>query len=134
MVWYSHLFQNFPQFVMIHTDKGFSIVNEGEVNVFLKFPCFLYDPVDVGNLISGSSAFWKSSLYIWTFCVAKSLIGFPRWLNGREYACQVEDTSSIPGPGICLGEGSSNPLQYSCLANPMDREAWWARVHSVAKS
>ena len=57
MVWYSHLFKSFPQFVMIHTVKGFSVVNERKVDVFLKFPCFLYDPANVGNLTSGSSAF-----------------------------------------------------------------------------
>ena len=68
MVWYSHLFQNFPRFVVIHTVKGFSIVNEAEVKVFLEFPAFLYDPNDV-NLISDSSAFSKSSLYIWKFSV-----------------------------------------------------------------
>ena len=67
MAWYSHLFQNFPQFVVIHTVKGFSIVNEAEVNVFLEFSCSSDDPVDVGNLISGSSAFFKSSLNIWKF-------------------------------------------------------------------
>ena len=65
MVWYSHLLKNFPQFVVIHTVKavkGFSIVNEAEVGIFVKFPCFLCDPVDVGNLISGSSAFSKTIL------------------------------------------------------------------------
>ena len=65
MVWYSHLFKNFPQFVVIHIVKGFSVVNE--TDVFLEFPSFLYDPVNVGNLISGSSAFSKPSLYIWKF-------------------------------------------------------------------
>ena len=69
MVWYSHLLKNFPQFVVIHTVKGFSVVNEAEVDVFLEFFCFLYDPTDVGNLISGSSAFSKSSLNIWKFSV-----------------------------------------------------------------
>ena len=69
MVWYSRLFKNTPQFVVIYTVKGFSIVNEAEVVVFLKSPCFLYDPVDVGNLISGSSAFSKSGLYIWNFLI-----------------------------------------------------------------
>ena len=57
VVWYSHLFQNFPQFVVIHTVKGFSIVNKAEVDIFLEFSCFFYDPVDVGNLISGSFVF-----------------------------------------------------------------------------
>ena len=69
MVWYSHLFQNFQQFIVIHTVKGFSIVNEAEVDAFLEFPCFSDDPVDIGNWISGSSAFSKSSLNIWEFSV-----------------------------------------------------------------
>ena len=66
MVWYSHLFQNFPQFVVIHTVKGFGIVNEAKIDVFLKLS-FFRDPRDVGNLISGSSAFSKTSLNIWKF-------------------------------------------------------------------
>ena len=69
MVWYSHLFQNFAQFVVIHTVKGFGIVHKAEVNVFLELSCFFDDPVDVGNLISGSSAFSKSMLNIWEFTV-----------------------------------------------------------------
>ena len=69
MVWYSHLFWNFPQFVVIHTVKVFGIINKAEVDVFLEFSCFFYDPVDVGNLISGSSAFSKTSLNIWKFPV-----------------------------------------------------------------
>ena len=70
MVWYSHLFQNFPQFIVIHTVKGFGIVNKAEIDVFfLKLSCFFDDPADVGNLISGSSAFSKSSLNIWRFMV-----------------------------------------------------------------
>ena len=64
MVWYSHLFKNFPQFVVIHIVKGFNVVNEAEVDVFLEFSCFIYDPVDVGNSISGSLTFSKSNLYI----------------------------------------------------------------------
>ena len=68
MVWYSRLLKNFPQFVVIHTVKGFSVVNEAEV-VFLEFSCFFYDPMDVGNLISDSSAFSTSSLTIWKFSV-----------------------------------------------------------------
>ena len=65
MVWYSHLFKNFPQFVVNHTVKGFGIVNKAEVDVFLELSCFFNDPVDVGNLISGSSAFSITSLNIW---------------------------------------------------------------------
>ena len=69
MVWYSHLFQNLPQFIVIHTVKGFGIVNKAEIDVFLELSGFFYDSVDVGNLISGSSAFSKSSLNIWKFLV-----------------------------------------------------------------
>ena len=69
MVWYSHLFQNFPQFIVIHTVKGFGIANKAEIDVFLELSCFLHDPPDVGNLISGSSAFSKTSLNIREFTV-----------------------------------------------------------------
>ena len=69
MVWYSHLLKNFPQFVVIHTVKDFSTVSEAEVDVFLELSCFFYDLTDVGNLISGSSAFSKSSLNIQKFSV-----------------------------------------------------------------
>ena len=77
MVWYSHLFQNFPQFLVIHTVKVFSIINEAEVDVFLEFSCFFDDPTDVGNLISGSSLFSKTSLNIWEFCshIAEAWLG-----------------------------------------------------------
>ena len=69
MVWYAYPLKNFPQFVMIHTVKGFGIVNQAEVDVFLKLSCFFDDPTDVGNLISGSSAFSKTNLNIWKFTV-----------------------------------------------------------------
>ena len=69
VVWYSHLLKNFPQFVVIHAVKGFGIVNKAEVDVFLGFSYFFYDPADVGYLISGSSAFSKTSLNIWKFTV-----------------------------------------------------------------
>ena len=69
MIWYSHLFKTFPQFVVIHTVKGFGAVSKAEVDVFLELSCFVDDPADVGNLISGSSAFSKSSLNIWKFSV-----------------------------------------------------------------
>ena len=77
MVWYSHLFQNFPQFVVIHTVKGFGIVNKAEIDVFLKFSCSFDDPVGVGNLISGSSAFSKASLNIRKHgsCIAEAWLG-----------------------------------------------------------
>ena len=69
MVWYSQLFKNFPQFAVIHTVRGFSVVNEAKVDAFLEFPCFLHDPANVGNLISGSSTSLKPRLYIWKFSV-----------------------------------------------------------------
>ena len=69
MVWYSHLLQNFPQFVVIHTVKGFGVVNKAEIDVFLELSCFFHDPADVGNLISDSSAFSKTSLNIREFTV-----------------------------------------------------------------
>ena len=69
MVWYSHLFNNFPQFVVIHIVKGFSVISKAEVDISLKFSCFFYDLIDVGNLISGSSTFSKYSFYIWKLLV-----------------------------------------------------------------
>ena len=69
MVWYSHLLQNFPQFIVIHTIESFGVVNKAEIDVFLELSCFFDDPMDVGSLISGSSAFSKTSLNIWKFTV-----------------------------------------------------------------
>ena len=69
MLWYSHVLKNFPQFIVIHTVKGFGIVSKAEMDVFLELSCFFDDPADVGNLISGSSAFFKTSLNFWKFTV-----------------------------------------------------------------
>ena len=79
MVWYSHHFKNFPQFVVIHTVKGFGIVNKAEMDVFLELSCFSDDAADVGNLISGSSAFSKSSLNMWKFLVQLEKEKFSDW-------------------------------------------------------
>ena len=86
MVWYSHLSQNFPQFIVIHTVKGFGIVNKAETDVFLELSCFFDDPVDVGNFISDSSSFSKSSLNIWKLLVhlllKSSLENFEHYFTG----------------------------------------------------
>ena len=77
MIWYSHLFKNFPHLLVIHTVKDFGVVNEAEVNAFLELSCIFCDPTDVGNLISGSSAFSKSSLNIYKFSV-EALLGLTK--------------------------------------------------------
>ena len=87
MVWYSHLFQNFPQSVVIHTVKGFGVVNKAEVDVFLELSCFFDDPSKVGNLIFGSSAFSKSSLNMRKFMVHVLLK--PRLANFEHYLTRV---------------------------------------------
>ena len=89
MVWHSHLFKNFPQFIVIHTVKGFGIVNKAEVDVFLELCCFFDDPVDVGNLISGSSAFSKTNLNIWKFKVQVVLKWVRRKLR-RPYKLKIK--------------------------------------------
>ena len=118
MVWYSHFFQNFPQFIVIHTVKGFGRVNKAEIDIFLELSCFFDNPADVGNLISGSSAFSKTSLNIWKFMVHVLL------------SPGLENFGSV---GAAFGEGSGTPLQYSCLENPMDGGAWKAVVHGVTE-
>ena len=95
MVWYSHLFcRRFPQFVMMHTVKGFSIVNETEVDVFLEFPYFLHDPANIGNLISGSPAFLKPSSDVWKFSVHVRLK--PRMQDFEHNLTSMGDESNCP--------------------------------------
>ena len=92
VVWYSHLSQNFPQFIVIHTVKGFGIVDKAEMDVFLELSCFLNDPVDVGNLISGSSAFSKTSLNIWKFTVHILLKhGLTVWITASDPITSAEE-------------------------------------------
>ena len=93
VVWYSHLLKNFPQFVVIHTIKGFGIVNKAEVDVFLEFTCFFYDPKDVGNLISGSSAFSESTLNIWMFLV--HILWKPNLENFEHYFAKYEISTIV---------------------------------------
>ena len=94
VVWYFYLFKSFPQFVVLHTVKGFIVVSEAEVEVFLVIPCFLYDPADVGNLISDSSALSKPSLYSWKFSVhvllKPSLKDFEHYLIEYEMSTIVQ--------------------------------------------
>ena len=140
MIWYSHLSKSFPQFVMTYIVKGFSVVNETEIDVlfffFLKFPCFLYNPTNVGNLISNSSSFSKHSSDIWNFSVCimqkPSIQNFG--LDGKESACNMGDLCLTPGLGRSPEGGHGKPLQYSCLEKSMDRGAWQAIVHGVTKS
>ena len=89
MIWYSHLFQNFPQFIVIHTVKGFGIVNKADMDVFLELSYFFDDPADVGDLISGSSAFSKISLNIWKPMVHILLKPAWRILSITSLACEM---------------------------------------------
>ena len=101
MVWYSHLFKTFPQFVVIHTVKGFSTVGEAAVDVFLEFSCFFYDPTDVGDLISGSFAFSKSSLNIWKFS-AHELLKPSSFFSMTLLACELSAMVRLTLFGIAL--------------------------------
>ena len=92
VVWYFHLFKNIAQLIVIHTVKGFNVVNEGEIDVFLEFPCFFYDPVDFGNLISDLPDFSKPSLYIWKFSVHVLL---KPGLKDFEHNFQVSSVQSL---------------------------------------
>ena len=128
MVWYIHLLKNFPQLVAIHTVKSFGVVNKAEVDVFLELSCFFDDPTDVGNLISGSSVFSKSSVNIWKFMVHVLLK--PGLENFEHYFANIQDKCNC----AVVGEGNGNPLQCSCLENPRDGGAWWAAVYGVVQS
>ena len=99
-VWYSHLFQNFPQFTEIHTVKGFGLVNKLEINVFLELSCLFHDPADVGNLISGSSAFSKISLNIWKFTV--HILLKPGLENFEHYFTSMWDECNCAWAWVCL--------------------------------
>ena len=107
MVWYSHLFQNLPQFIVIHTVKCFGIVNKTEINVFLELSCFFDDPADVSNLISGSSAFSKTSLNIWKFIVNEAELDV-----FLEFPCFIHDPMNIGN----LISGSSAFLNSTCTS------------------
>ena len=112
MVWYSHLFQNFPQIIMIHSVKGFGLVNNAEIDVFLGLSCFFDDPADVGNLISGSSAFAKTSLNIWKFTV--HILLKPGLENFEHYFASMWDECNFAVVLAFFGIGMKTDLFQSC--------------------
>ena len=135
--WYSHLLKNFPQFVGVHTFKGFRVVNKAEVNVFLKLSCFYYDPADVGNLISGSSAFSKSSLNTWKFTVHVLLK--PGLENLEHYFSSVWDESNCVVVTTFFGiaflwdwnENWPFPVPWTLLSFPNLLAYWGQHFHSI---
>ena len=135
VVWYSHLFQNFPQFIVIHTVKGCGIVNKAEIDVFLELSCFLDDPADVGNLISHSSAFSKTSLNIWKFMVHVLLK--PGLENFEHYFTSVWDECVIVGAffGIAFlwnwNENWPFPVLRPLLSVPNLLAYWVQHFHSI---
>ena len=112
MVWYSHLLKNFPQFIVIHTVKGFGIVSKAEIDVFLELSCFFDDPMDVGNLISGSSAFSKSSLNIWKFPVHVLLK--PGLENSEHYLASVWEECSCAAVWTLFGTAFLTGVNWQC--------------------
>ena len=158
MVWYSHLFQNFPQFIVIHTVKGFGIVGKAEIDVFLELSCFFdlisgtvnlqfqgpYVPIslwpvlkcfisDAGNEGMGQRRQWHPTPVLWPGKShgRRSLVGYSPW--GHEESDTTEGLH-FHFSRSCIGEGNGNPLQCSCLENPRDGGAWWAAVYGVAQS
>ena len=121
VIWYSHLFKNFPQFVVIHTVTGFSIVNEAEVDVCLELYCFFGDPADVGNLISVSSAFSKSNLNIWKFMV--HVLWKPGLENFEHYFANMWDECNCAVVWAFCGIALQG---LTCLIFPI---AVWSRFH-----
>ena len=137
VVWYSHLFQNFPQCVVIHTVKGFGIVNKAEVDVFLELSCFFEDPRDVGNLIFGSSAFCKFSFYIWKILVHVLLK--PGLENFEHYFTSVWDECNCAVVWTSFGiaflwdwnENWPSPVLWPLLSFPNLLAHWVQHFHSI---
>ena len=137
VIWYSHLFQNFPQFIVIHTVKGFGIVKKAEIDVFLELACFSNDLMDVCNLISDSSAFSKSNLNIWKFTVHVLLK--PGLENFEHYFTSVWDVCNCGVVwaffGIALlwdhNENWSFPVLWALLSFPNLLAYWVQHFHSI---
>ena len=133
VVWYSHLFQNFPQFIVIHTVKGFGIVNKAELDVFLELSCFFHDPADVGNLISGSSAFSKTSLNIWKFTVHILLENFGHYFTSvwDEWNCVVVWTFFSTAFLWDWKENWPFPVLWPLLSFPNLLIYWMQQFHNI---
>ena len=137
VVWYSHLFQNFPPFVVIHTVKGFGVVNKAEVDVFLELSCFFYDPVYVGNLIPGSCAFSKSSLNIWKFTV--HILLKPGLENFEHYFTSMWDECNCAIVWVFFGvaflwdwnENWPFPVLWPLLSFPNLLTYWVQHFHNI---
>ena len=137
VVWYYHFFKNFPQFIVIHTVKGFGIVNKAEIDVFLEHSWFFHDPVDVGNLISLSSAFSKTSLNIWKFMV--HLILKPGLENFEQYFASVWDECNCVLVWALFGiaylwdwnENWPFPVLWPLLSFPNLLAYWVQHFHSI---
>ena len=137
VVWYSHLFQNCPQFIVIHTVKGFGIVNKAEIDVVLELSCFLHDPGDVGNLISGSSAFSKTSLNIWKFTVhillKPGLENFEHYFTSMWDECNSAVVWALFGIAF-LWDWNENwpfPVLWPLLSFPNLLAYWVQHFHSI---
>ena len=137
MAWYSHLFKNFPWFVVIHTVKGFSVVGEADVDVFLEFSCFFYNPTDADNLISGSSVFSKSSLHIWKFSVhillKPSLENFEHYFANMWNECNCAVVWTFFGIAL-LWDWNENwpfPVLWLLLSFPNFLAYWVQHFHSI---
>ena len=137
MVWYSHLFQNFPLFVVFHTVKGFGIVNKAKVDGFLEFSRFFNDPTNVGSLISGSSAFSKSSLYIWKFSIQAllkcSLKDFEHNLTSMQNECNCQVLWTFFGTALLCGWNKNLPFSvlWPLLCFPNLLAYWVQCFHST---
>ena len=137
VVWYSHLLQNFPHFIVIHTVKGFRIVNKAEIEVYLELSCLFDDPADVGNLISGSPAFSKTSLNIWTFSVHVLLK--PGLENSEHYFTSMWDEWNCAVVWAFFGiaflwdwnENWYFPILWPLLSFPYLLAYWVQHFHSI---
>ena len=137
VVWYSHLFQNFPQFIVIHTVKGLGMVNKAEIDVFLELSCSFNDPADVGNLISGSSAFSKTSLNIWKFMVhillKHDLKNFENYFTSVWDECNCVVVWAFFGIAFLLdwNENWPLPVLWPPLSFPNLLAFWVQLFHSI---